>query len=65
MAFWVGSEIAAAGGSKVAVQITPGEKGIFQVILDGDIIYDKASSDYPRLPDVKTIKSKVTDRVGD
>ena len=61
MAFWVGSEIAAAGGSKVAVQVTPGDKGIFQVILDGD----KASSDYPRLPDVKTIKSQVTDRVGD
>ena len=36
MAFWIGSELYAAGGSQVAVRLTPGQAGVFKVTLNGD-----------------------------
>ena len=61
MALWVGGEIFAAGGSKVAINLVPGAGGVFTVTLNEETVYDKSTEDrYPVLPDIKTIKDKVT-----
>ena len=44
MAFWMGSELYAAGKSHVAVTLTPGQGGVFKVILNGEIVFDKGKS---------------------
>lgn len=60
MAFWMGSEIYSAGGSNVAVTLTPGKGGVFKVTLNGDVVFDKAEiGRYPALPDAKDIKATV------
>ena len=42
MAFWMGSELYVAGGSHVAVKLTPGKGGVFKVTLNGEVVWDKA-----------------------
>jgi selenoprotein W-related protein len=60
LALWVGGEIFAAGGSKIAINLVPGTGGVFLVTLNGENVYDKSAEDrYPVLPDIKTIKDKV------
>ncbi len=64
MAFWMGSELYVAGGSQVAVKLTPGKAGVFKVTLNGEVVWDKvAQGRYPALPDAKEIKTKVKDMV--
>ncbi len=64
MAFWMGSELFAAGGSHVAVKLTPGQSGVFKVTLDGEVVWDKeAEGRYPTLPDAKEIKTKVANMI--
>ena len=66
MAFWMGSELYAAGKSHVAVTLTPGQGGVFKVILNGEIVFDKGKSGrYPSLPDAKEIQSKVVNLIED
>ena len=58
MAFWMGSELYAAGGSHVAVKITPGQSGVFKVTLNGEVVFDKSElGRYPALPDSKEMPS--------
>ncbi|MDA1279567.1 MAG: Rdx family protein [Chloroflexi bacterium] len=60
MAFWMGSEIFAAGGSQTAITLKPGQSGVFKVTLNGELVWDKAEQGrYPTLPDAKEIKAKV------
>jgi selenoprotein W-related protein len=60
VAFWMGSELYAAGGSQVAVRITPGQAGVFKVTLNGEVVWDKEEQGrYPALPDSKELKAKV------
>ena len=63
MAFWMGSELDGAGGSQVAVKLTPGKGGVFKVTLNGEVVWDKAEQGrYPALPDAREIKTKVANR---
>ena len=60
MAFWMGSELYAAGGSQVAVTLIPGQGGVFKVTLNGEVVFDKSElGRYPALPDSKEMKAKV------
>ena len=64
MAFWMGSELYAAGGSHVAVTLTPGQSGVFKVTLNGEVVFDKSElGRYPALPDSKEMKAKVISMV--
>ena len=60
MAFWMGSELYAAGQSHIAVTLTPGQGGVFKVTLNGEVAFDKGEvGRYPMLPDAKDLKAKV------
>ncbi len=64
MAFWMGSELYAAGGSQVAVALTPGQGGVFKVTLNGEVAFDKSElGRYPALPDSKDMKAKVINMI--
>ena len=64
MAFWMGSELYVAGGSQVAVKLTPGKGGVFKVTLNGEVVWDKAEQGrYPAFPDAREIKTKVANMV--
>ena len=66
MAFWLGSEIYAAGGSHTAVTLKPGKGGVLKVTLNGEVVFDKAETGkYPALPDAKEIKGKVINIIED
>ena len=61
MALWIGGEIYAAGGNKIALKLTPGAAGIFEVKLDGEVVFDKGTvGKFPDLNDAKAIKAMVT-----
>ena len=65
MALWIGGEIYAAGGNKIELTLTPGASGIFEVKLDGDVVFDKGTvGRYPDLNDAKEMKAAVLNRIG-
>ena len=58
------SEIFAAGGPQVGITMTPGGGGVFEVKLDGQMLYDKkAAGKFPDLTDAKAIKAEVKNRL--
>lgn len=60
----MGSELAAAGGSQIAVTLTPGQAGVFKVTLNGKVAFDKGElGRYPTLPDAKELKAKVINMI--
>lgn len=60
----MGGEIYAAGGNKVKLSLHPGEAGIFEVKLNGEVVFDKGSAGrYPDLNDAKEIKADVMNRL--
>lgn len=62
MALWIGGEIFAAGGNKVAIQLNPGANGIFEVKVDGKVIFDKGDiGRYPDLDDAKAMRKQIVD----
>tara|TARA_B100000686_G_C16798984_1_gene984476 strand:+ start:3993 stop:4199 length:207 start_codon:yes stop_codon:yes gene_type:complete len=64
VAFWVGSELFAAGGPHVAITMVPGQGGVFKVTLNGEVAFDKMQIDrYPTLNDVKDLKAKVINMI--
>ena len=64
MAFWMGSELYVAGGSQVAVPLTPGKGGVFRVTLNDEVVWDRdVLGRYPSLPDSKELKAKVANMV--
>lgn len=64
MALWIGGEIYVAGGSDIALTLTPGASGIFEVKLDGDVVFDKGTTGkFPDLNDAKAIKATVAERI--
>ncbi len=64
MAFWMGSELYAAGKSQIAVTLTPGQAGVFRVTLNGEVAFDKGEvGRYPALPDAKELKAQVASMI--
>ncbi len=64
MALWIGGEIYAAGSNKIALTLTPGASGIFEVKLDGKVVFDKGTvGRYPDLNDAKEIKATVMNQL--
>ena len=65
MALWIGGEIYAAGGNKVALELHPGSAGVFDVVLDGELLYSKKTTGkYPDLKDAKEMKARVINTIG-
>jgi predicted Rdx family selenoprotein len=61
----MGSELFAAGGSHIAITLTPGHSGVFKVTLNGEVAFDKDEvGRYPTLPDAKEVKAKVINMIG-
>lgn len=58
------NEFFEAGGSDVAIAITPGDSGILQVFVDGDKIFDKKEEGgHPTLDRVKEMKAVIKERL--
>ena len=58
------NEFFEAGGSDVAIAITPGDSGILQVFVDGDKIFDKKEEGgHPTLDRVKEMKAVIRERL--
>ena len=59
------AEFFAEGGSEVAITLTPGEKGILQVHVDGEKIFDKKEEDnrHPDLPRVKQMRAVIREKL--
>ncbi len=51
----------------IAIRITPGEKGVLQVFLDGQKIFDRREDPggYPDLPRVNQLKMVIADKIED
>ena len=59
------NELFAEAGKDIAITITPGVSGIFQLFLDGEKVYDKAEEDgaYPTLPRVKQMRAVLREKL--
>ena len=60
------SECFAECGNDIAIKITPGVGGIFQVFADGDKIYDKNGAEngvFPNLPRVKELRAALREKL--
>ena len=60
------SELFAESGNNIAIKITPGVGGIFQVFADGDKIYDKNGEEngvFPNLPRVKELRAVLREKL--
>jgi selT/selW/selH-like putative selenoprotein len=59
------SEFYEVAGNSAAIKVTPGTGGVFQVFLDGDMIYDKAveGGKYTDLPRMSEIKVRIKDKL--
>ena len=63
---WMASEFFAECGNDIAIKITPGVGGIFQVFADGDKIYDKNGEEngvFPNLPRVKELRAALREKL--
>ena len=60
------SEFFAECGNDIAIKITPGVGGIFQVFADGERIYDKNGEEnggFPNLPRVKELRAVLREKL--
>ena len=66
MATWMAAEFFQAVGPDVAVTVTPGGSGVFNIAFDGEIVFDKANND-GKFPDlngnVKALKKLLQEKV--
>ena len=58
-------ELFSAGGSDVAIKVTPGASGVLQVYFDGELVYDKKSEggQTPHLGRVKELKALLKQKI--
>ena len=58
------NEFFAEGGTDIATTMTPGDAGVLQVIVDGDMIFDKAEEGgHPNLDRVKIMRTAVREKL--
>ena len=59
------TEFYVAGGTDVAITLTPGDSGVLTVVVDGQKIFDKNEEDnkHPDLNRVKELKAIVKERL--
>lgn len=66
LAAWAVSEVFAAGGPAVAIKLKPGNKGVFIIAMDGEILFDKKGRNNGKSPDIaqmKEIKATIKNRL--
>ena len=59
------NEFFAEAGNDIAIRVTPGTGGIYQVFADGQKINDKAEEDgvFPNLPRVKELRAIIREKL--
>lgn len=62
---WMANELFAEGGKDVAIKVTPGVAGVFQVFLDGEKVFDRKEEGniFPDLTRVKQIRAILKDKL--
>jgi len=61
-ATWIAQELLTTFAEELAeVALIPGESGVFEVRLDGDMLFDRAV--VGRFPDPKELKQLIRDRI--
>jgi len=59
------TEFFAEAGAQSAITLTPGDKGILRVILDGEVIFDKKEEGgkHVDLPRLKEMRAQVREKM--
>jgi predicted Rdx family selenoprotein len=59
------TEMFAEGGKEIAITITPGDSGVLQLIMNGEMVYDKKAEDgqTPNLSRVKQMRAVLRDKL--
>ena len=59
------TEMFAEGGKAIATTMTPGDSGVLQLIIDGEMVYDKKEEDgqTPNLNRVKQMRAVLRDKL--
>ena len=59
------TEMFAEGGKEIAITITPGDSGVLQLIMNGEMVYDKKTEDgqTPNLSRVKQMRAVLRDKL--
>ncbi len=60
-AAWLAQELPQTFPEEIRVMLTPAESGTFEVLLDGDAIFDRKLAE--RFPEPKEIKQGIRDRI--
>jgi selenoprotein W-related protein len=65
VAGWMLSELFSAGGGDVAVKVTPGGGGVFEVYFDGELVFDKKAEggQTPHLTRAKELKALLKQKI--
>mgnify|MGYP001270589628 FL=1 len=59
------AEFFAEGGNLLSITVTPGDKGVLKVYVDGETIYDKSEEDgkHPDLDRVKKMRGFIKNKI--
>ena len=59
------AEFFAEGGNLLSITVTPGDKGVLKVYVDGETIYDKSEEDgkHPDLDRVKEMRGFIKNKI--
>jgi predicted Rdx family selenoprotein len=62
---WMVNELFAEGGKDVAIKVSPGVAGVFQVFVDGEKVFDRKEEGniFPDLTRVKQIRAILRERL--
>ncbi|XXT24693.1 Rdx family protein [Sorangium sp. So ce429] len=60
-AAWLAQELLITFPDEIDVLLSPGESGIFDVLLDGALLFSRAAAE--RFPEPKELKQSIRDRI--